>query len=133
MRREEKQSNCRTRHHSPFPTATSVARDSACVLDGRIGGGFHWPVHSSGVSWVPPANFLVHCASFFTTFSKVLCIIQLNISLQRMFLQFNQSSFSFPKSFACVALQGHLLMAVLNLSLCTTAQLPTFPRLSEAK
>lgn len=91
--------NCRTRHHSPFPTATSVARDRACVLDGRIGGGFHWPVCSSGVSWAPPANFLVHHASFPLLLSLKCSLLFSWIFLFRgCFYSSIKAAFLFPKA-----------------------------------
>lgn len=138
LRRHEKLSSCRIRqwgsHNSSFPPATSLAKDSACVLDGDNWG----RVPPAGVQqWCQLGSTSKLCSTSciipFPPFSNILFIIQLNISLQRMFLQFDQSCFSFPKSFAWVALQEPQLMAVLNLSPCTAAQLPTFPRLSEAK
>lgn len=86
---------------SLLPPSSQGGKDHVYSLDGEIGEG-GWQVQLASVrpwdqlgSASKPSSIL--CVIPLSPFSKVLFIIQLNISLQRMFFQFDQSCLSFPK------------------------------------
>lgn len=134
---QEKASSWRNSEGHTSPLSTQGRKDNVCVFAGSSGAGSAGKREAMGSVGSPP-NFLVYHASFpFPLLWCPLCYSAEYFSSEDVFSIWSKLLF-FSQSFTWVAQVKDILRTSAHdcfepFSLCTTAQLPTFSRLSEAK